>query len=289
VDESFTEFRDGLNQEYVAAGLGNGNGGPEPDDADKEIIIRRRQDKFSSPEFTQLWSRIRYKARYRVTMNSAVLPEAVARSEYLDRIDDLAHRANVVQAAELVYDDKGQVITSDSVVSEARGEALTIAGQRLPDLVRLVEDQLLATKFPLQLTRLTVRDILAALPSKVKRRAIDDPDRWARFIAAAIRSVTVEEMVNHIIYEPAPEAEWWDAEVIFIEAETQNPSANGDADPSHGVISAPPGGTNLFDHLIYDSHVERNFAALLENDNEHVRLFTKLPRRFRVRTPVGEY
>lgn len=290
VDESFAEFRDGLNQEYVAAGLGNGDGGPDPDDADKEVVVRRRKDKFTSPEFAQLWSRIRYKARYRVTLSPTVLPEVIAQSEYLDRINDLARRANVVQAADLVYDDKGQVITSDSVVSEGRGEALTIVGQRLPDLVRLVEDQLLATKFPLQLTRPTVRSILAALPSRVKRRAIDDPDRWARFVAAAIRNLTIEEMVKHISYEPVPEADWWDAEVIFIDAETINPPApSGDADPSYGVVPAPAGGANLFDYVTYDSHVERNFAALLENDNEHVSLFTKLPRRFRVRTPVGEY
>ena len=46
---------------------------------------------------------------------------------------------------------------------------------------------------------------------------------------------------------------------------------------------------NLYDHVDYDSHVERAFAAQLENNREHVKLFTKLPRRFRVRTPVGEY
>ena len=45
----------------------------------------------------------------------------------------------------------------------------------------------------------------------------------------------------------------------------------------------------MFDHVDYDSHVERAFAAQLENNSEHVKLFTKLPRRFRVRTPVGEY
>ncbi|SKX68654.1 type III restriction-modification system StyLTI enzyme res [Mycobacteroides abscessus subsp. bolletii] len=38
-----------------------------------------------------------------------------------------------------------------------------------------------------------------------------------------------------------------------------------------------------------DSHVERDFAGRLENDYDHVKLFTKLPRRFKVRTPVGEY
>ena len=214
----------------------------------------------------------------------------MAKSEHLDPIAELSRRANVVQAADLVYDDEGRVITSDNVVSEGRGESLTIVGQRLPDLVRLVEDQLLATKFPLQLTRPTVRSILAALPPKVKRRSIDDPDRWARFVASAIRTVTIEEMVKHISYEPSPEADWWDAEVVFVKAETVNPpTSTADADPSYGVVSAPADGSNLFDHVIYDSHIERDFAGLLENDREHVTLFTKLPRRFRVRTPVGEY
>ena len=290
VDESFAEFRDGLNREYVAAGVDNGDGGPDPENADKEVTVHRRAEKFSSSEFAQLWKRIRYKARYRVTLNPTVLPAATAESEYLDRIADLARRANVVQAADLVYDDQGHVITSDSVVAESKGESLTVVGQRLPDLVRLVEDQLLSTKFPLQLTRPTVRSILAALPAKVKRRAIDDPDRWARFVAAAIRNVTVEEMVKHISYEPVSEADWWHAEVIFVEAQTINPpAATADIDPSYGAVPAPPGGANLFDHVIYDSHVERNFAGILENDKEHVRLFTKLPRRFRVATPIGEY
>ena len=55
------------------------------------------------------------------------------------------------------------------------------------------------------------------------------------------------------------------------------------------MVAAPADGTNLFDHVIYDSLGEKAFAAQLENNRDHVKLFTKLPRRFRVRTPVGEY
>ncbi|MEC5186150.1 type III restriction enzyme [Cryobacterium sp. MP_3.1] len=290
VDESFAEFRKGLNLEYIAAGGDTGGGGPEPDDADNEVIVYRRNDKFMSPEFKQLWGRIRYKARYRVTLDPAVLPAAMAQSEHLEPIGDLARRANVVQAADLVYDDEGLVITNDAVVSESQGESLVIVGQRLPDLVRLVEDQLLATKYPLQLTRQTVRRILAALPAKIQHRAIYDPDRWARLVAATIRTVTIEEMVKHIGYEPSPEEDSWDAEVVFVDAETINPPAStAGLDPSYGAVAAPAGGLNLFDHAVYDSHVERTFAAQLENNTEHVKLFAKLPRRFRVRTPVGEY
>lgn len=291
VDESFSAFRDGLNAEYVAAGGGNGSGeGPEPEDVDQEVTVRRREDKFASPEFAELWKRIRYRARYRVTIDATALPAAVAASEHLTPATYLANRANVVEGADLIYDDSGQVVTSDEVVVEGRGEAVSVAGRVLPDLVRGVEDQLATTKYPLQLTRPTLVSILDALPRKVKRRAINDPDRWARIVADAIRTVTIEEMVGHIGYEPLPEEEWWDAEVVFVEAETMTPppQTQGVA-PQRGVEPAPEPGANLFDHTVYDSEVERKFATLLENDRDRVKLFTKLPRRFRVRTPVGEY
>ncbi len=167
---------------------------------------------------------------------------------------------------------------------------MSLAGQYLPDLVRLVEDQLLTTKYPLLLTRPTVVKILEALPEQVAQRALDDPERWARIVAGAIRTVTIEEMVAHIGYEPLPESDWWDAEVVFIDTESFTPPvAKEGEDPSRGVARAPAGGANLYDHVIHDSHVERTFAGLLESDHDHVRLFAKLPRRFRVATPVGEY
>ena len=287
VDETFAEFRDGLNAEYAAAGGGNG---PEPEDADNTISIRRREDKFLSPEFKELWSRIRYKARYRISIDASALPKAVASSEHLDEIKFLSRRNNIVQEAELKYDEAGKVVTTDTEVSENAGMAITIVGQRLPDLVRLVEDQLLAAKFPLQLTRPTVAAIVGAIPAPLQARAIDDPERWARIVAVATRTVAIEQMVDHIGYEREPEEDWWNADVIFLEIEKQNPTQpHGGSAPMNGVVAAPVGGTNLFDHVIYDSKVEREFAAQLENNQDHVKLFTKLPRRFRVRTPVGEY
>lgn len=288
VDETFQEFRDGLNREYVAAG--ESGGGPEPENEDDRITVKRRKDKYESPEFKELWGRIRYKARYRVSLDPSVLPAAVAGSEHLDDIRFIATRTNVIQSAELRYDDEGKVITEDVEVAESAGTSVMIVGQRLPDIVRLVEDQLLATKFPLQLTRPTVAAVIAAIPGDLQARAIHDPERWARIVAFAIRTVTIEEMVNHIGYEADPEEDWWNAEVIFLEAEDKTkPAPRGGREPENGVDAAPAGGLNLFDYVVHDSIVERDFARYLENNTDHVKLFTKLPRRFRVRTPVGEY
>lgn len=293
VDESFTEFRDGLNAEYVASG--GGGIGPEVENSDNEVIVRRRSTLFDSPEFDELWKRIRYRARYRISIDPDGLRSVVAASEHLADLEFIKRRANVVQSADLLYDDEGQVTTTDSAVAEARGERIVVVGQRLPDVVQLIEDQLQYGKFPLQLTRPTiagiVRDILNYPDRNYARHVLDDPDRWARIVANAIRIETIEQMVGGINYEPLDESDWWDAEVVFLEAETKNPPQPqpGNPDPKSGVVAAPENGLNLFDHVDYDSHVERTFAAQLENNREHVKLFTKLPRRFRVRTPVGEY
>ncbi len=43
-----------------------------------------------------------------------------------------------------------------------------------------------------------------------------------------------------------------------------------------------------FDYVVYDSDVERQFAELLDS-REDIKLFMKLPARFKVPTPVGDY
>lgn len=293
VDESFTEFRNGLNAEYLASG-GGSDETPDVDNSDNEVFVHRRPALFESPEFAQMWSRIRYKARYRVTVDPEVLRVVVAASEHLEELQFIQRRANIVQSADLIYDDGGQVITADSAVAESKGERILVVGQQLPDVIALIEGQLQYGKFPLQLTRPTIAAIVREMPLDYKRHVLDDPDRWARIVANTIRIETIEHMVQGIAYEPMVESDdapWWDAEVVFLEVESKNPPLPqpGNPDPKNGVVPAPDGGVNLYDYVDYDSHVERTFASQLENNKDHVKFFTKLPRRFKVRTPVGEY
>ncbi len=106
-----------------------------------------------------------------------------------------------------------------------------------------------------------------------------------------IRTAVIEQMVQNIEYVPVDEAHWWDANVVFLDSETKNKplAVPGQPTPPSGVAEAPIDGANLHDYVDYDSLVEKSFAELLENHRGTVKLFTKLPRRFRVKTPVGEY
>jgi len=287
VDESFGEFRDGLNAEY--GGVGDC---PEVENEDRQVTIRLRQEKLHSSEFEELWKRIRYRAVYRVEqVDEAMLASSVAAHEHLENLRSIQRRANTVQSADLVYDDKGRVITTDEAVAETGGERMVLTGMPVPNVVQLVEDQLLHGKFPLQLTRPTVVAVLSAIPSSYHAGAIHDPEYWARVVAHVIRTTVIEQMVHNVQYVPVDEALWWDANVVFLEQETSSKSlaVRGKPVPPSGVAEAPGDGSNLYDYVDYDSLVERSFAEMLENHRGTVKLFAKLPRRFRVKTPVGEY
>ena len=47
-------------------------------------------------------------------------------------------------------------------------------------------------------------------------------------------------------------------------------------------------GKTDFDYVVFDSAVERQFAEYLDG-REDIRLFMKLPDKFRIPTPVGDY
>ena len=45
---------------------------------------------------------------------------------------------------------------------------------------------------------------------------------------------------------------------------------------------------NVFDHVIYDSNIEKQFAEDAEFDDD-VLLYVKLPAAFKIDTPIGSY
>ena len=45
---------------------------------------------------------------------------------------------------------------------------------------------------------------------------------------------------------------------------------------------------SVYDHIVYDSVVERQFALALDDDPD-VKMFFKLPNRFKIDTPIGSY
>ena len=52
--------------------------------------------------------------------------------------------------------------------------------------------------------------------------------------------------------------------------------------------NAVPVENSVYDHIVYDSGVESEFATALDKDPD-VKMFFKIPTRFKIETPIGRY
>jgi type III restriction enzyme len=91
---------------------------------------------------------------------------------------------------------------------------------------------------------------------------------------AALNSRIIDGIQYEQIPTGTPHAEWDMS--LFAEEEL--------IDADRAVIAEK----SLYEYVPYESQVERNFAIGMD-DNEEVRYFTKLPRWFKIKTPVGIY
>lgn len=288
VDESFAEFRDQLAAEYLAARRAVGepvDDSPPVEDATSEITVTRRDDLFESDAFTRLWERIRYRTRYTVAIDEVALIEAVARSSELADLRGVSRTRNLIEGGEIAFDEEGIPDHAGGVESVRSGQTLGRHG-RLPDVARLIEDDLYGSSPTIPLTRSTIGEIVRFAPRP--ELALAQPEQWAAAVSRAIRTVGVEQMLAGIVYEPLPEGDWWEASTIpasFLWKDSPEPAPGT---VWQGAVKASSHSGSLYDWIAHDSKVERDFGKQLEAD-ERVDLFLKLPRQFKIETPVGTY
>lgn len=288
VDESFAEFRDQLAAEYVAARREVGDpvdDAPPLEDAATEITVKRRADLFASEAFSELWDRIRYRTQFRVHIDELGLIEAVVGSAELGELRGVAKTRNTIETGDVVFDADGIPDSNTSIDSVRAGQVLSRRG-RLPDVTRLIEDDLYAKSPAIPLTRSTIGEIVRRSPRP--ELALAQPEQWAAAVTAAVRAVGVEQMLGGIVYEPLPESGWWEANTIpatFLWKVSPEPPAGV---AWQGAFEAAAESSSLYDWIAHDSKVEREFGKQLEAD-DRVDLFVKLPRQFKIDTPVGSY
>ncbi len=92
--------------------------------------------------------------------------------------------------------------------------------------------------------------------------------------------------------ESPPEAQmlsqWFDMQWVTLK---EHPQAKADLIAAVKSLSAHREATSVYavyEHVVYDSTVERDFAKALER-NEAIKVYAKLPGWFKVPTPLGTY
>jgi type III restriction enzyme len=216
-----------------------------------------------SPEFDALWARIKPKTTYRVEFKTVdLVKRAVAEIKRMPYIDKpvLVYTVGTVTPTEAAVVGKG--IKVQEVIRE-------FDRRPLPDILAYLQSET-------ELTRSTLVEVLTK--SERLQEFFNNPQRFMDEVARVLKYELHRLLVDGIKYEriegTGPDAEY--DQMLFRSDELIN------------YLSALKVKNSIYDFIVYDSEVEREFAKKLD-EREDIKLFVKLPSWFKVETPVGEY
>ena len=231
--------------------------------ADERQTIRLRKQVLLSPEFQELWERIKYRTTYRVEFDNQELI-AKCMKAVRDAPAIIKTRVNVEKAGMQV--DRGGVQAKDA--SKVATYEMDEQGLELPDILTSLQNQT-------GLTRRTLAHILIETDRlhDFKR----NPQEFIQIVATAINKTKQTALVDGIKYQRLGD-DYYYAQELFEEKELTGYLTN--------MVESKRG---LHEYVVYDSvGVERKFAEDLDA-NEAVKVYTKLPGWFTVPTPLGDY
>ena len=216
-----------------------------------------------SEDFKALWDRIKHKTTYRVQFdNDKLIRDCTAA---LTRDLHIARARLQWRKAEIGIGKAG-------VEAREKEGAYTVtldeADIELPDLLTDLQDRT-------QLTRRTLVKILTEC------ERLDDfkrnPQQFIEQAAEIINRCKRMALVDGIRYQRLGDDAVW-AQELFETEELTGYLTNMLRDTKRSI----------YEHVVYDSATERDFADALEKDDDVV-LYAKLPGWFKVPTPLGSY
>jgi type III restriction enzyme len=263
-NESYELYVDQLQREieaeYGAEGLP-----PKPANARKRRTATLRKSYTLKPEFKELWERIKHKTRYAVKIDSeALLGDAMTE---IDASQIKPPRVTITKA--LVHLDSAD--NFEPLRMSGAKTMIDLAGRfPLPNLVDLMANLMEHTTPPVRLTRKTLLEVY--LRTTNKQAAIANPQEFASVAVRVLKAKLADHLVNGIEYTKI--GAWYEMSELK------------DFDSWQDYLV--PADRSLYDQVLCDSKVEREFVAGLEKD-DRVKLYLKLPKWFSVTTPVGDY
>lgn len=243
----------------------------QPENArSNNVELQVDEDKLAMPEFKALWSKINSKSVYVVDFDT---DELIRRS--IDSLDDKLRVSKIYFRVESGAMDtiksKEDLVSGASFAKEesaSYGVTITANSNVKYDLIGKLVDET-------GLTRKAVIAILQGVKPFVFGQFKDNPEEFIVKAAALINDEKATAIIEHITYDVLDEHYGMD---VFTD-----PTIKGKLG-----VNAMKAKKHLYDHIVYDSSNERDFATDLDT-NTYVAVYVKLPDGFYISTPVGHY
>lgn len=234
------------------------------------VELRLDDEKLNSKEFKALWSKINTKSVYTVDFDTdELIKKSIACLNSKLRVAEIYFK--VETGVMDTIKSKGELTAGDSFVKEASASYSVKGAARSNvkyDLIGKLAD---ATG----MTRRAVIKILKGIQPIVFDQFKANPEEFITKAARLINEQKAEAIIEHITYVVLDERYGTD---IFTDS-----TIRGKLD-----VNAMKTKKHLYDHLVYDSASERDFAENLDASTE-VAVYVKLPKSFYISTPVGHY
>ena len=270
VPDSLTNYRDSvlqiLDSVYNAAAM-------QPENArSNNVELTVSRDKLEMAEFKALWKRINKKSYYVVDFDTDELVRNSVQVLNLKlQIPKIFFRVTTgtmdsISSRESLQ--SGEAFTKMS--SSVHDEHTRIAANRSVkyDLIGKLVD---ATG----LTRKAIVEILTGIEKDVFEQFGNNPEEFILKAAELINDQKATAIIQHITYDLLDDEYKTD---IFTDATIKGKLG----------VNAIKTNKHLYDHVVYDSNVEKMLAENLDTSSD-VAVYVKLPSGFYISTPVGKY
>lgn len=215
-------------------------------------------------DFKVLWDKISQKTRYSVEFETRKLIELASL-----KIKNMAEIKTVqIEITKRDLEIKESGLEGGRITSNRTH--LVTNEQPLPDIVAFLQRET-------ELTRSTLVEIIKA-SGRLKEFATN-PQAFMTEVAKLINRALYELIIDGIKYEPIP-GQYYEMRLFEIREVEEY--------LTHLYHVQSKDNRTPFDYIAYESGTEEQVAKLLDSDDK-VKFFCKLPRWFKVATPLGDY
>jgi len=232
-------------------------------DASRDVVVQLKKQVILSPEFTELWNKIKQKTVYRVKVDNLELVLRCVKE--MQDMPPIQKTRLISQTAEIHVEKPGVSYTE----RELRTTDIKNDYSTLPNILTIIGEQAL-------IKRSTVCDILSQ--SGRIGDFINNPQLFIEQVTEIIKNNRHELAIDGISYKKLDGEEYYVQEIFDSSELIANLDRNAIAVKN-----------SVYDYIIYDSNtIEKPFAVALDNDPD-VKMFFKIPDKFKIETPIGTY
>lgn len=243
----------------------------QPENArSNNVELQVDEEKLAMPEFKALWNKINAKSVYVVDFDTdELVRKSIASLDVKLRVSKIYFKVETGTMNQIK--SKEELASGSSFVKEESGSygiTVTANSNVKYDLVGKLVDET-------GLTRKAIIQILQGIQPYVFDQFKDNPEEFILKAAVLINDQKATAIIEHITYDVLDEHYGTD---VFTD-----PTIKGQLG-----VNAMKANKHLYDHIVFDSTNERDFATDLDT-NTNVAVYVKLPNGFYISTPVGHY